>query len=285
MLVKQLLLGVALPALVAVAVLVATWRPWRERRIGPCAWAGALGLGAGFVTGYLALFGWPGLAPKESWEWMPHIAAAVTVAAMLVGSSRVPRPVGWAIVVLVATAAAWLLVPQWQESRLAWTIALACAATVVWIALFTLAKRTSVVSLSLVVLIAASAAALVLERAATARFAQLAGVLAASGGGCLVVASLRSAPKMGPGLAGGGAVLLVGLMFTGHFNHFSDIPAVCFFLVATAPLMAWMGQLGPIRRRKSWQRLVFEAVAVLVPAGIALALAFAATDSNGTQVL
>jgi hypothetical protein len=285
MLVKQLLLGLALPALVAVAVLVATWQPWRARRIGPGAWVGALALGAGFVAGYLALFGWPGLAPKESWEWLPHIVAAVTAAAMLVGWSRVPRPAGWAIVALAATAAAWLLVPRWQESRLAWTIALAVAVLVVWIALFTLAQRTSAVSPALVILIAASAAALVLERAATARFAQLAGVLAASVGGCLVVTLLRSAPKLGPGLAGGGAVLLVGLMFTGHFNHFSDTPPACFFLVALAPLLAWIGQWAPIRRRRSWQRLVFEAAAVLIPAAIALALAFAATNSNGAQLL
>lgn len=280
MVVEQLLLGVALPAFVTVAVLVAGWQCRRWRRSGTGSWVGALGLGAGYVTGHLALFGWPGLTPKESWQWLPHIAAAVTAAGMLVMSSRFPRRVGWAIVVFVVAVAAWLLVPQWQESRVAWTVALGSAAIVVWIAMFALATRTSVILPSLVVLIAASAAALVLERAATARFAQLAGVLAASGGGCLVVAPLRAAPKMGPGLAGGGAVLLVGLMFTGHFNHFSDIPAVCFFLVTTAPMAAWIGQLGPIRRRKSWQRVVLEAVAVLVPVGIALVLAFAATDSN-----
>ena len=281
MLVKQLLWGVVLPALAAIAVFLASCRLWRRPRRGPGTWAGALGLGAGYVTGHLALFSWPGLAPKESWEWMPHVAAAATAAGMLITSARVPRRVGCGIALLVAIGAAWVLVPQWQESRLAWMVALAGTALALWIALLTLAERTSVVSPSLVVLIAAVAAALVLERAATARFAQLAGVLAASAGGCLVVAPLGSVAKLGPGLAGTGAVLLVGLMFTGHFNHFSDVPAVCFFLVAAAPLTAWMGQLGPIRRRRAWQRLVFEAVAVLVPAAVALGLAFAATDLNG----
>lgn len=277
MLVQQLLWGVVLPALVAFAVLLAACKLWRRPRGDPGAWPGALALGAGYVTGHLALFGWPGLAPQESWEWLLHVGAAATAAGMLVASARIPRRVGWGIAALVAIAAAWLLVPQWQESRLAWTVALALTAIALWIALQTLADRISTVSLSLIVWIAVSAAALVLERAATARFAQLAGALAASAGGCLLVAALGSGRKAGPGLAGGAAMLLVALMFTGHFNHFSDIPAICFFLIVAAPAMAWIGQLRPIRRRKTWQRLVFEAAAVLVPAGVALGLAFAAT--------
>lgn len=281
MLVKQVLWGVVLPALVTAVVLLAACRPWRRPRSGPGAWVGAMGLGAGYVTGHLALFGWPGLTPKESWQWMPHIAAAVATAGILIASARVPRRMGWGIAVLVAIGAGWLLVPRWQEARLVWTVVLASVAMAMWMVMHAMAERTTVVSASVIVLVAALVAALVLERAATARFVQLAGALAASAGGCLVVAPLVSSLKLGPGLAGMGAVLLVGLMFTGHFNHFSDIPAICFFLVMAAPLMAWVGQLGPIRRRKAWQRLAFEVAAVLVPGAVAVGLAFAATDSNG----
>ncbi len=280
MIVEQLLLGLVLPVLVAVAALVAARQLSRRQGRDPGAWAGGLAMGAGYVAGHLALFGWPGLTAKEGWQWMPHIAVAVATASMLLVSARIPRRLGWAVAVLAAIAAAWLLVPQWQESRVAWMVALASATAAVWIASFTLAKRTPAVSPPLVMLIAASFAVLVLERSATARFAQLAGVLAASSGGCLVAALLGSAPKMGPGMAGGAAVLLVGLMFTGHFNHFSDVPPVCFFLVAGAPLLAWVGQLGPLRRRRPWQRLTAEALAVLLPVAVALALAFAATTAN-----
>ena len=277
MLAKQLLLGLALPAAAAVAVHAA----WLLRNSSsgntPNTWVAATGIGVGFLAGFVALFGIPDLTPKESWQWIAHSAAGLTIVAAVVSASLFPRGVGWSIAGAAVLATAWVTVPPWQESRLLWAAGLSCGMGLAGVAGYRLAPRLPRMSPAIAVVIAAFALSTVFERAATARFAQLAGVLGASASGCLLAARKLPCVRSTAGFAGLGTVLLLALAFSGYSSHVSNVPAAAFFLAALAPLMAWVGQLGASRRMNKWTQLAIDTIPVMLAAGIAIALAVAAS--------
>jgi len=275
MLLEQFLRGGALPVLAALAVpLVGLLRSTVRRETFRMRY-GACGLGIGFLAGHVALFGVPQPVPADNWGWLVHVAACVSLATALSASCASHRGVFWTAAGLAALAAAALLVPSWQDSRSVWIAVLAGTILLEAASIYVLGKRTADWSPTLALVIAAAAAVLVFERAATARFAQLAGVSAASAGGCLAVALFLPRLYGGPAAAAGGAALLATITFSGYFSHVSDVPAASFFLVTAAPLAPWLGQAGAMRRLKGWKRAAVDTVAVIVPVGTAIGLAVA----------
>src|SRR5687768_6023978 len=87
-------LTIALPvlwpaAIVALAFALTAWWPWRSsaKKSEPvfgAHWAGALAVGGAFVVSFLVILkGWPGIQPKQSWQWLLHIGAASTLAGVI----------------------------------------------------------------------------------------------------------------------------------------------------------------------------------------------------------
>src|SRR5512145_2330580 len=82
----RLAFGAIWPAVaVAGAIMCAAWLPLRRAGSkGQGYWGGALAIGLGFVAGFLILTkGWPGMPPKERWQWLLPMAMVATVSGLI----------------------------------------------------------------------------------------------------------------------------------------------------------------------------------------------------------
>ena len=275
---ELLLYGVLVPVAVCGLALAAMQRPWRAVGAGGNRWAGALAHGGGYIAGYAALFGWPTLPPHEGWQWLAYVAV-IAIAGGLIDASPGPAIVArWGVRLAVAALSAWLLVPGWMDARPLWVPVLGATILALWWVLRGLAGRASGACLSLVILVALVGAGGVLVQSGLARFGQLAVALAATfGARWLIVLWNRSAGE-DFGVWAVPAVLLPGLMFTGYFNNYSEVPAAVFILAALAPLAACVGDIAPLRRLTGWPATLTRTAAVLMVAGVAVAVALAYTE-------
>lgn len=265
--VQSLLLGALLPVLLALAPLLALrLRPGAGDAAARA--AGALALGAGFLAGYTALGG-ASLRPAEPQDWLPTLALLAGTVGPLEGLHRLPPALGWGLRLGVAALAAMLLLPNWLAAEPAgwrWRLGIGAAVFGLWTALDALAVRRPGNGFAPLLALTAVAGAAVLMCASTAKFAQAAGVLAATLAGTAL--AVRGEPSPLRGLVPGVAVLLPGLMAEGAMNTFSDVPFASFALVAAAPLMLCAGG------GRGWRAAT---AAVLLPLAVAVGLAVAAT--------
>ena len=71
----------------------------------------------------------------------------------------------------------------------------------------------------------------------------------------------------------GAAVLLVGTLFAGYHETYSEVPSKAFWLPAVAPLLALVGLIPWVQRLKPWQRVLIVAVPTLIALGVAVGFA------------
>jgi hypothetical protein len=91
-----------------------------------------------------------------------------------------------------------------------------------------------------------------------------------------LASALGAAWLVAPRAPSGGSVttaaaVLAALVLVGF--EYASLPAASALLIAAAPAAAWLTRPGPVRRLNPWARGVIEAVAVLVPIGVAVAIA------------
>jgi len=285
MLIRQLILGVLIPAVVSGAVVVAAALLRRGGRAGAASVVGASGAGLGFLAGCVA-FGWVPLRPVESWHWIAPLAAMGTAAGVIEAVGRRWGWWAWALRLGVPALAGWLLVPEWQEGRWWWAAGLGVVALVLTWSLRAVAPRPGgalrLVTGGLVLLVAAGASA-VLVQAGIAKFGQLAAALAAAIGGTVVLSlalARRSDLPDTAGMAPVWGVVLTGLLFNGWFHTYSDVPGAAFALViVSAGAVGLTGKPAP-KYLEGWWVPLAQASAALAALGAALLLAFRAPMSG-----
>jgi hypothetical protein len=262
--------GILVPAVVStICLAVAAWRrrPLLDRP------AGALAAAGGFFAGYAAL-GWAPLLPADRWHWLPHLALVAAAAGLVGGLPRVPPALAHAARAAATGLAAWRLAPTDADSfGVVWVLGLFVAMVVTWELVEEVARRQPGALVPLLLTAAAGAAGVVLVQAGSAKFAQLAGVLAAALGPFVLFAWRRPNSATLAGAVPVVAVLLPGLMAVGKTYTFSDLPRAVFVLAALAPLGLAAAFL-PVSGRV---RLVAMAAGVLAPAATAVALALSVT--------
>jgi hypothetical protein len=278
-------LGMALfvlivPSLAAAVTLAAA--EWAGRRLGLSGGgqaAVALALGAGAVAAQLGNAP-PAFPPVEVTDRIPWLV----LAAVLLGLCESLRPSpGWARwenrLLLAVLTIGLILGPVLGESwptrhDLTRQGGLVLVLLVAWGNLEALADRRSTSLLGPSLLVAASSAGATLLLSGSMVLGQL-GLGLASAVAAVWVLSLWW-PLF---LSRGGIPVLVAaygaLLIEGHI--YAGLPAASAYLLAAAPLAAWVGLVGPARRLAAWQAALLSAIATLVPAVVALGLAIAAS--------
>jgi hypothetical protein len=251
---------------VGVFLLMVRWVPWLGTAAGRC--ASALALAVGFVTG-VALLQVAPLVPVASWQWLPSLAAGAAAAELL----DVLLSLGWTLRAVVAVVCAALLVRSLDEQApLNQEFLAGITATILlsWVVLDLLGRRLTEPRLAWVLCLQAMAAAVVVESAGFGKLAQMSGVLAAVFGGLALTWWRREAPGAIQGIVPGGAILLPALVWNGYFYNFTEMHWASFWLVLLTPLLLLVVSCLPFpvwaRRWRPW----LQALAVLVPLGLAV---------------
>jgi len=272
-----LLAGIVLPAVVCGLLYLTAWQPRRRSDAdGRGSWGPAVAVGVGFVSGFLALEGWPGLPPLEVAGWLPWLALGAVAAGLFRRSSAVAGAVlRLALAFGVPLLTLWPLIEhRWSGAAATlWIGGLAGAVFVVGGAVDALAASAPGSRVPLGLGAATTGAAGCIVLAGSARLFQLTVILAATLGTAVAVSLWRR----GASHDGGSTVafaLLAGLLVNGFF-YLDDLPAVAAILLAASPLGLRVG----IRSRRP-AGAVASALAVLLPVAVALALTVAAMPDD-----
>jgi hypothetical protein len=265
-LIGELAREAVLPAAGASGLLFYALVRWRGPAVA--APAAALALAAGFLLGN-RLRG--AVALREDTADL-HRAVYAAGAALLVGllarAPRLPVTARWALRAAGAALAAWWLtavVPE-ELPLPGWKIA------VLLFGAWAVCEQAPQGPLALA--LAALAAAVVLLHAHTARLAEAALLLASALAGLALVAPAKGTDAGGS--VPGAAVLLAGLLLSGHGTTYSEVPPSCFLLIGAAPL-ALAPTLLPFSCRLAGPRLgLLRAGLVLAPLAVAVARAMSA---------
>jgi hypothetical protein len=254
--------GLLLPAVIALVCGLSLWLRSMTPPVGRL--LAAAGVGLGWLVATFTL----GLVPflpesAQAWHWLP----ALVVAAIVAGRMPEAWPVRVICAALLAVATAYALVPDWEDlapRRI--QIQTLLGAAVFATALLDRPMRTTGGRASTILLaLTAGAAAAVLELGGTGIFAQMAGALAAA---LLGISFAAHRPGVGAGFMPIVAVLVPGLLATGRFHTYSQVPLASYLLVALAPFAFAL----PIKA--GWRRVLIQAAVVLVAIGIAVGLAY-----------
>ena len=246
-------------------------------------WGVAVGLGLGFLAGYVGILGWPTFPTLDSTVWVAWLALMATVLGVVESTLDLPRWSRWTIRGLFVALILGLVLRSKVENgwtaieSAAWLGGLEMIFLASWWNLEEQAERLTgpgwVVPMGLV----SAGWAVVQTLGAGASAGQLNGVLASAFLGALLTTGLR------PGLAlarGGPPValtVLAGLGLTGYF--YAEVPAVSAILLTLAPWAPWVDRIGFIRRRSYWTRASVRFLVVLLIVGVA---AFTAESGAST---
>lgn len=266
-------LGLLVPAALTGVVLLLAWISRQRAETAARGWLGALAFAGPYAFGQAAAFGALPAFPPRSAEpatfWLALAVGVVSVVESFLGERRWPRRLlRFAFPFLVP----WLMLSRLLARREAVELALVVGG--VGLALFLVgaavsawAERRSGVSVPLVLWWVTAAGSACILLSGSVRYAQFAGVLAACLGAAVVVALLRPAFLLGAGAAGVVVVLNGCFWIAGHW--LSELPGEVACLLAAAPLLALLGEAGPLARlapRKALLARLALASLALVPA-------------------
>jgi hypothetical protein len=285
---REILYTAAVPAVLALAVLLAAWRPWRRgnRLATRGHWGGALGTGLAFLAAFALLDGavppWP---PAEARHWLFYFAAALTVLALvdsvLRAVLRARRPaLAWlrAEVALTVCAAAvffmfrpMMLGESWTASESAChVLVMTVVLHATWASAELLVLRLPRQAGPLVLSTFAGAAAMVVMMSGSVVYGRLAGVLAIA----VLVATAVAPAAPGFSFARGGVSVIVptvvAILFLGHHYVDPGVTVANVGLLLAGLLLPWLVALPPLRKRRPWLRTTVAVLLVLVPTGVAV---------------
>ncbi len=294
---EQILLGVVLPALVALVCLVLAFKPWVKAPAGERrgAWGPPVAFGAAYVCLHLAVVGVPDFPPSDDKNWLVYLALFAMGAGLVEAFVPANRWLRWPLRAGVALLGYWLELGFMVEHH--WSATAASA----WLGMLTLAtvgiiatideaaEANPGASVPLALVVLSSGAAIVLALTGSAMLGQIMGGLAAATGAAMVLAwwqRLRASESAPVRLSRGGAtvygILFGGLVAYGYCSTadipaatkiFGDYQAMATLLVGLAPFMLWASRQGPLSRLAGWKAAIVSALLVALPLGGALYLA------------
>lgn len=310
-LIREGLLGVGLPLVMAGAILALGWRVWRARgesRSSP-GWAGALSLGAAMIASHVALHG----SVNQKWERVVYLlGAAMTIGAATAAIRWLISRVGakspsdadltepdhgalgglqwlaWVVAAMLTGVAAHLVMTGlFQPGDPAWMRYAVVTGPIAFTLLMQpLAERRPGLTLPGAMVMACFAQAGVLVLSGNQTFALMPASLGTASLAAVLVSAVVTL-RGGSVSIGAPAVPLAGVALTIPpvlgLLWVTGLPIAFAWaagLTAMAPVMLWIGEARPIAQRGPAVRLLIRLTLVAVPIvlGLLLAKANAETD-------
>jgi hypothetical protein len=270
---NDIVFGVVLPFVLASAILKLA-NMFASAR----SWPGPLAIGVAFTLAFACIEGFAHvLAPASAVPWLFYAGLFFTAIGLLDASGRRPA---WlrAVVIFLTTAAAAAVILKFNFSNQTWNAlhgALWLSGIgivgVIWWACFEAVASEEGVVMPIAGMLISGIAGLVIMLVADQTVGQALGAMGMALAGAAAVVGWFGNISLARGTAA--VIASVGICALAAAYFVSDVPILDLALVGVAPLLlagsAWL----PIRRR--WLRAVMRLVIVMVPLGVALALAVA----------
>ena len=273
---KDIGFGFVMPMLIA-ALLQAGLRRFSTGDLGT-RYSASIAAAGGFLSGYVSLSLAP-LWPTAHWHWVPFAMTLAAVTGPISLARGVTRFERILLALILASIAAWFLVPTWpdlQPDRGRYLCVFAASVVLLIALLEPLAKRFPGPLLPSLLGLSLAAAAGVLLLAGSLRFAQIAGMAVAAFWGCAVAIRLVSRASTFDGAAAFYSVTVTGLLLVGKVNSYAEVPVICYVLLPLAPLMLWTSVRGPLARLQGLSRLACQVAIVVTPLAGAVIVAIIA---------
>jgi hypothetical protein len=269
-------------AATAFLILLLAWWPWRKSRNPRLERMGStLAFGAAFIVGFLHINGTDTIHLRERWHWLLPLGAAATLIALISSASWPSKLIRLLCGIGIAIAAVWLFHPPLAlEEKIIirdpqlWRIVLGGLVLMHWTSLETAASRRPGISMPLVCWILFTGLAVVVLHSEQPIQSLVAATMSIAAGFAILLALLNRNLSVAAGTMQVVAAIFPALLVTGClYNNFSDVPVICYALLAGAPLAIWIGEWPPISRRSAWISVTLRALVVAVPVGLAIVLA------------
>jgi len=278
---KSILLGVMVPAVVSAVVLfIAHLLGRRSESTRSFDWGLPLAVGLGYLAGHLGI-AWPSADVTDRIPWL--VLGAIALGTL---GAAWPGPL-WARwengLLFSAVALLAMLGPTIQETwgtreTNLWMAALGGGVVLSWANLETLAVRIKGAAFMVPLLAWVGGASAVLLLSGSMVLGRLGGALAAALFGAWTVSWRNSPINLARGVLAVVIVTLAALLLEGHV--YAQATTVGVGLIAVAPLLLWITPLGPIQNRRPWLATLLGTVVVLIPIGIATGLALMAESAS-----
>jgi hypothetical protein len=282
--IRPFLIGAGIAIMTALVALAASWAIGRRSgRESWLHWGPALAIGAGYVV-FHTMISRPAFPPVEVTDRVPWIALGAMVLGLLESACPGPAWTRWENRLLLSALTLGLVlgpvlasVTEWrgQVVRLA---ALAALLLFCWANLEALACGASTAWLGPAILAVCASTAAALQLSGHFVGFQLAGGLATALGTVWVTSLVAPAMSLSRGGVPVLTATLAALLMLG--NTYSSLPATSGVLLALAPVAAWVGWIGPVRRLAPWLSSLVALAAVGLPLVAALGFAFSASPSS-----
>lgn len=286
-LIKQLFLGVLLPAIIGGGILViarslspkayATVR-YEKEQDGFTGWLIAAALGVGYIVGYLGLEGLPAFPPKQGTHWLCYLA----IIGLIVG--RFWHLAMWGPIAQIAIS---IIIPRllltstfkhtWGPTEgIIWWVCLAIAIFTIWhFVEQSFSALPSGASGPFVYFGLSGGTALILALSGSLRLAQHCGILvalfAASWIATLVLQRDRKQFVFPRGASPIMALLLIGIWMNGYF--FAEVPAASAILLVISLLLAQIGRIEAVQELSTRRSMLVQIAAIALPVVIAIGIA------------
>jgi hypothetical protein len=278
--IRDIVLNVFVPALIACAVMAVAWRPWQrgERAVERGAWSSPIAFGAGYLVSFIVVSG--GIDTSlERWQWLGVLVLVAAVGGVILEIGRRPLHRTWLIVAVVAATAVWMIdlprVDAWS-----WRIGLGGSILVSFAALDLVARRPGDLGLPVALMLVFSVTSALVFQANFLKLALMAGSLGAVSGVLMVTALLNRHAMLGRAGALFVATVLPTMLMTGYAYDYAEIPVWVFALPLIAILALPVTALPVLARRSSAALVGARLLVVLIPCALALLFAFAGTDDD-----
>jgi hypothetical protein len=248
-------------------------------------WTTLLATLAAFLIGYQPLIGASIFAGFKTDLLRRILIAAVPFTIGLIGLSIKSVP-NWARILFALAAPAIMLdfvflhfdisVPR-QDLLIHKILPVAAVIFAAWMLVEPIAARSPGAAAPIVVGAVTGGVAFLLLLSSENQAGQMAPLVQATAGGAVLAAMIASAVRKKISFARGPVLLwftLTGALFAFMWLDTDQLPAPFLLMIAIAPLLAWIPEIGPLHRWRPWKRESLRFGLVMIPVAIAMVLAF-----------
>jgi hypothetical protein len=262
--------------MIAALVMAMAWRPWRQEPAGPrSTWAGALAIGGGFAAAFFGVVRRLPDPKRDVTDVLVIIAVAVMIAGTVDSVFTIPRWIRRLVAAGILATSYWLLLRPLSgmsaTSLAGWLASLTLVLSVWWSLLDELANFERGPIVPVLLTIVSGSTAIVLMLSGSKLIGQLAGAVAAAIGGCTAIALFSRAVSLARGGVFATVSLVGAVLLCGYF--YASLTVVNGSLLIAAALLTTAGHVALTGIPHGWKRAVAQIALVVVPAGLAVAIA------------